>query len=41
MLGYLPIEVIGAGAQLWAKVRDKRPVVARQPLPFVAKQYKR
>ena len=26
---------------LRARVRDKRPAVARQPLPFVPKQYKR
>ena len=41
MLGYLPVEAIKAEMPLWAKVRDKRLVVTRQALPFVAKQYKR
>lgn len=41
MLAYLPTEGLTPATPLWAKVRDKRPVVTCQALPFVAKQYKR
>ena len=41
MLAYLPGDVLAADSPLWAKVRDKRPLVTRQALPFVVKQYKR
>lgn len=41
MLAYLDVDAIQSEQPLRARVRDKRPAVARQSLPFVPKQYKR